>query len=161
MLRVVEERRRRSTPRVVVGKPDTQTPVFSHEMEDGRVQSLLERARTPSRSTRSRPTSGRRRRFFGGGRWNTSVLKRHGLRINYGSRDIDPDHDRLEPRRYPQFRPRAAARPDNVLGQVKFVFPNKHDVYMHDTTQKHLFANAVRAESHGCMRVQNPDRWRG
>jgi murein L,D-transpeptidase YcbB/YkuD len=45
-----------------------------------------------------------------------------------------------------------------VLGKVKFVFPNKHDVYMHDTPQKFLFAQPVRAESHGCMRVQNPDQ---
>ena len=45
-----------------------------------------------------------------------------------------------------------------MLGTVKFVFPNKHDVYMHDTTQKNLFAQTVRAESHGCMRVQNPDQ---
>ena len=45
-----------------------------------------------------------------------------------------------------------------MLGNVKFVFPNKHDVYMHDTTQKSLFAKTVRAESHGCMRVQNPDQ---
>ena len=45
-----------------------------------------------------------------------------------------------------------------MLGNVKFVFPNKHDVYMHDTTQKFLFAQPVRAESHGCMRVQNPDQ---
>jgi murein L,D-transpeptidase YcbB/YkuD len=48
--------------------------------------------------------------------------------------------------------------PTNVLGRVKFVFPNKHDVYMHDTPQKFLFANPVRAESHGCMRVQDPDQ---
>jgi murein L,D-transpeptidase YcbB/YkuD len=46
-----------------------------------------------------------------------------------------------------------------VLGNVKFLFPNKHDVYMHDTTQKSLFAKTVRAESHGCMRVQNPDQF--
>ncbi|MGA7545528.1 MAG: L,D-transpeptidase family protein, partial [Methyloceanibacter sp.] len=45
-----------------------------------------------------------------------------------------------------------------VLGNVKFVFPNKHDVYMHDTPQRFLFAKDVRAESHGCMRVQNPDQ---
>ena len=38
------------------------------------------------------------------------------------------------------------------------MFPNKHDIYMHDTTQKSLFAKTVRAESHGCMRVQNPDQ---
>ena len=51
--------------------------------------------------------------------------------------------------------------PRNVLGKVKFVFPSKHDVYMHDTPQKHLFAKPVRAESHGCMRVQNPDQLAG
>ena len=45
-----------------------------------------------------------------------------------------------------------------MLGRVKFVFPNKHDVYMHDTTQKFLFNNAVRAESHGGMRVQYPEK---
>ena len=33
-----------------------------------------------------------------------------------------------------------------MLGTVKFLFPNKHDVYMHDTTQKNLFAQSVRAE---------------
>ena len=45
-----------------------------------------------------------------------------------------------------------------MLGVVKFLFPNKHDVYMHDTTQKNLFAKTIRAESHGCMRVQNPEQ---
>ncbi|MFX8546863.1 L,D-transpeptidase family protein, partial [Acinetobacter baumannii] len=44
----------------------------------------------------------------------------------------------------------------NVLGAVKFRFPNKHDVYMHDTPERNLFGGAVRAFSHGCMRVQNP-----
>ena len=44
----------------------------------------------------------------------------------------------------------------NVLGQVKFLFPNKHAVYMHDTPSKHLFDSSVRAFSHGCMRVRNP-----
>ena len=45
-----------------------------------------------------------------------------------------------------------------MLGVVKFRFPNKHDVYMHDTPEKHLFERAMRAFSHGCMRVQNPIR---
>ena len=48
--------------------------------------------------------------------------------------------------------------PDNVLGHVKFVFPNKHDVYMHDTTMRNYYGQSYRAESHGCMRVQNPDQ---
>jgi murein L,D-transpeptidase YcbB/YkuD len=43
-----------------------------------------------------------------------------------------------------------------VLGIVKFRFPNKHDVYMHDTPERHLFSGSIRAFSHGCMRVQNP-----
>ena len=49
--------------------------------------------------------------------------------------------------------------PQNVLGVVKFRFPNKHNVYMHDTPERHLFGGAVRAFSHGCMRVQNPIRF--
>jgi len=46
----------------------------------------------------------------------------------------------------------------NVLGHVKFVFPNKHDVYLHDTTMRNYYGQPYRAESHGCMRVQNPDQ---
>jgi murein L,D-transpeptidase YcbB/YkuD len=41
---------------------------------------------------------------------------------------------------------------------VKFRFPNKHDVYMHDTPQRELFDKQVRTYSHGCMRVQDPHR---
>jgi hypothetical protein len=46
--------------------------------------------------------------------------------------------------------------PGNALGDVKFMFPNHYDVYMHDTPSKELFADNVRAFSHGCMRVQDP-----
>jgi murein L,D-transpeptidase YcbB/YkuD len=48
--------------------------------------------------------------------------------------------------------------PRNALGKVKFVFPNKYSVYMHDTPTKHLFKKDYRAYSHGCMRVRNPQR---
>lgn len=44
----------------------------------------------------------------------------------------------------------------NALGRVKFLFPNLHDVYMHDTPSRSLFARPTRAFSHGCVRVQNP-----
>jgi hypothetical protein len=44
----------------------------------------------------------------------------------------------------------------NPLGLVKFMFPNKHDVYMHDTPTKNLFNSSVRTFSHGCIRVRNP-----
>jgi murein L,D-transpeptidase YcbB/YkuD len=45
---------------------------------------------------------------------------------------------------------------DNALGLVKFMFPNPHSTYMHDTNKKAFFAYPVRAFSHGCMRVQDP-----
>ena len=41
----------------------------------------------------------------------------------------------------------------NALGLVKFIFPNKYAIYMHDTPSKHLFYNEIRAYSHGCVRV--------
>ena len=46
--------------------------------------------------------------------------------------------------------------PGNALGVVKFLFPNKHDVYLHDTPSKGLFNADMRAFSHGCVRVRNP-----
>ena len=49
--------------------------------------------------------------------------------------------------------------PTNVLGVVKFRFPNKHDIYMHDTPERFLFDKQARAFSHGCMRVQDPVRF--
>ncbi len=47
----------------------------------------------------------------------------------------------------------------NALGRIRFNFPNKFLVYQHDTPDKNLFSKEVRAYSHGCMRVQNPDEY--
>jgi murein L,D-transpeptidase YcbB/YkuD len=44
----------------------------------------------------------------------------------------------------------------NALGLVKFMFPNKHNIYLHDTPQKALFKREIRAYSHGCIRLQQP-----
>jgi L,D-transpeptidase YcbB len=46
--------------------------------------------------------------------------------------------------------------PLNPLGRIKFVFPNPHHVYLHDTPSKSLFEREQRTFSHGCIRVQNP-----
>lgn len=46
--------------------------------------------------------------------------------------------------------------PRNALGRVKFLFPNKHSVYLHDTPSKSLFNRRTRAFSHGCVRVRDP-----
>ncbi len=44
----------------------------------------------------------------------------------------------------------------NSLGRIKFMFPNPYAVYLHDTPQKKLFGRAMRALSHGCVRVEQP-----
>jgi murein L,D-transpeptidase YcbB/YkuD len=46
--------------------------------------------------------------------------------------------------------------PDNPLGQIKFMFPNEHDIYLHDTPADHLFVEAERDFSHGCIRLERP-----
>ena len=46
--------------------------------------------------------------------------------------------------------------PTNALGRVKFLFPNKQSIYMHDTPARNLFNNKVRAFSYGCIRLKKP-----
>jgi murein L,D-transpeptidase YcbB/YkuD len=158
MLRVVKDNKALFTTRVVVGKTDKQTPIFSNEMQTI-VFGPYWNVPTSIKVEEIRPYLREEAAwFFGGGGWNTSVFERHGLRVKYAGREIDPgavDWSRIDIRNTEIYQPPG---PGNVLGRVKFVFPNKHDVYMHDTPQKFLFAKPVRAESHGCMRVQNPDQ---
>jgi L,D-transpeptidase YcbB len=131
--------------RVVTGKLETSTPIFSQSMEtivfqpkwgvpeSIKVNELLPRLQS--------------------GRGLTS-----GLRMALNGRDIDPwsvDWSRADIRRYTVYQP---SGDDNALGSVKFLFPNKHSVYMHDTPSKNLFNAASRTYSHGCIRVRNPVR---
>jgi murein L,D-transpeptidase YcbB/YkuD len=53
-------------------------------------------------------------------------------------------------------RVRQRPGPQNALGKIKFVFPNSHLIYMHDTPSKNLFNEEQRAFSHGCIRVARP-----
>ena len=48
--------------------------------------------------------------------------------------------------------------PQNSLGLVKFLFPNDYNIYLHDTNQKALFGRSARAASHGCIRLEHPDK---
>lgn len=57
----------------------------------------------------------------------------------------------------PNFRFTQGPGEENPLGKMKFMFPNKHAVYLHDTPAKSLFNNARRAYSHGCIRLSKPD----
>uniref|UniRef100_UPI003514E09B L,D-transpeptidase family protein n=1 Tax=Salipiger bermudensis TaxID=344736 RepID=UPI003514E09B len=54
------------------------------------------------------------------------------------------------------FAMRQPPGPKNALGQVKFMFPNKYNIYLHDTPSKHLFARGQRTFSHGCIRLGDP-----
>ena len=157
VVRVMGDGKPVHTARVVVGKPDKQTPIISNEMQEI-VFNPYWNVPNSIKTEEIRPFLTEEGGWFGGGGWNTAVLERHNLRINIGGREVDPariDWNRVDIRSLNIYQPPG---PDNVLGNLKFVFPNKHDVYMHDTTQKSLFAKTVRAESHGCMRVQNPDQ---
>jgi murein L,D-transpeptidase YcbB/YkuD len=55
------------------------------------------------------------------------------------------------------FRIRQSPSDGNALGKVKFMFPNDHAIYLHDTPHRELFARDARAFSNGCVRLQDPD----
>jgi murein L,D-transpeptidase YcbB/YkuD len=74
---------------------------------------------------------------------------------------VDPgsvDWDDVESKDFP-YRIRQTPGPGNALGLVKFMFPNRFDIYMHDTPATHLFHEHRRAYSHGCIRLEHPDRF--
>ncbi len=78
--------------------------------------------------------------------------------IDAQGRTIDPaaiDWNRYSGRSFP-YTFRQDPGPDNALGQVKFMFPNPHFVYLHDTPSRGLFERDVRAFSSGCIRVERP-----
>ncbi len=54
------------------------------------------------------------------------------------------------------FSMRQPPGPRNALGSVKFLFPNKYNIYLHDTPSQHLFSQSVRTFSHGCIRLDDP-----
>lgn len=67
----------------------------------------------------------------------------------------DIDWSELDTEDFPySFRQRPG--PGNALGHVKFMFPNEHNIYLHDSPAEHLFSEARRAYSHGCIRVEQP-----
>lgn len=65
------------------------------------------------------------------------------------------DFSRYSARNFP-FDMRQPPGNRNALGLVKFMFPNKHNIYLHDTPAKNLFSREVRAYSHGCIRLNDP-----
>jgi L,D-transpeptidase YcbB len=133
--------------RVVTGQVDKQTPVFSEDMKEVIFQPRW-----------NVPNSIKVRELYPSLVRGGESFERQGLRLSHNGRPVDPDDvdwDETDIRRFDVYQP---SGPHNALGLVKFAFPNKHLVYMHDTPTKHLFDQPVRAYSHGCMRVRNPQR---
>ena len=158
MTRVVDKGKVTLSEKIIVGRPNTPTPVFSADMlfvifhPSWGVPSGI---KTNELAPQLRNSGGG---WFSTNPLASSVLNRHGLRVSRGGQPVNPDSidwSKVDIRSYDFVQPPGAR---NVLGIVKFRFPNKHDVYMHDTPERHLFGGAVRAFSHGCMRVQNPVR---
>lgn len=145
MVRVVKDGKVIHAERIVAGKTDTQTAIFSASMQEvifnpnwNLPLSIKVKEIQPHLSK------------------SPAILAKQNLRIKVNGRDIDPgsvDWGAADMRNYHFYQPPGG---QNVLGIVKFAFPNKHDIYMHDTPSKSLFNSEVRAFSHGCMRVRDP-----
>ena len=120
--------------RIVVGKPGTPTPLLSETMKFITVN-----------PTWNVPPSIIYNEYLPALKQDPDALSRIGLKVEQnrdGSvRIYQPPGER------------------NALGRIRFNFPNKFLVYQHDTPDKNLFAHDRRAYSHGCMRVQNPDKY--
>ena len=132
--------------RIIVGQPDQQTPIFSDKMEhivfkpqwgvpnSIKISDLLPKLRNG----------------------DTNVLERRGMKIVKNGREVPAERIRWSSVDIRYLNIVQGPSDWNPLGEMKFMFPNRHSVYMHDTTSRHLFSSSERAFSHGCIRVRNP-----
>jgi murein L,D-transpeptidase YcbB/YkuD len=116
--------------RVIVGKPGQETPIFSDVMEYVVVS-----------PTWTVPPSIMRNEFLPGLRADPNYAAARGFEVIQNGNHITV---------------RQPPGPRNALGDIKFMFPNGHHVYLHDTPSRGLFNTIRRAYSHGCVRVEDP-----
>jgi murein L,D-transpeptidase YcbB/YkuD len=134
--------------RVVVGKRGDETPLFSDHMEQVVFSPYWNVPETIA-VEETAPAVARDPGFLA--RNNMEVVDRRGRVV---SAEAIPWGDEGALREF-RFRQRPGAR--NALGLVKFMFPNDHAVYLHDTPADALFRRIGRAFSHGCIRVEEPE----
>ncbi|WP_171015914.1 L,D-transpeptidase family protein [Devosia sp. FKR38] len=140
------------TTRVVVGTTKNQTPIFSDNIRHIVVNPYW-----------NVPSSIIRGEIAPAVMNNPGYIDSHNYDLLYNGNPVSPwavDWSQVSTTNFP-FRVRQRPGSGNALGQIKFLFPNKHDVYLHDTPSKSLFARDFRAYSHGCVRVQNPMEFAG
>ena len=134
---------------VVVGRIDRPTPIFSDKMEYLVIN-----------PTWTIPDNLIKRDLIHVLRENPNYLTEHNIHVFKGNKeveitqaDLDPyEHsDKRVPWRFVQF-----PGDNNALGRIKFMFPNKYAVYLHDTDNKSLLDRRYKVYSSGCMRVEQP-----
>jgi murein L,D-transpeptidase YcbB/YkuD len=133
-LRVIQQGKQVWMTRIVVGKTATPTPIMSAQMKSITIN-----------PTWNIPDSIAAKEYLPLLQQDPTILQRMGLNVSYNPNGTI--HLSQPPGE------------QNALGQIRFNFPNKFLVYQHDSNQKQFFANDRRAESHGCMRVQDPVKY--
>jgi murein L,D-transpeptidase YcbB/YkuD len=150
-LDVIEERMPVLSMRVIVGKPYRQTPAFSG--------TLTYVVFNPSWNIPLRIAVDE---VLPGIVKDARMLKRERIHVLTGwgaeEREIDPATIRwnqLSSGNFPYYL-RQDPGPTNPLGRIKFMLPNRYNVYLHDTPSKESFRSSVRGFSHGCIRLEHP-----
>lgn len=148
-LQVFESKQEKQAFNVIVGTKETPTPVFSSSIE--KVVTNPHWTVPKSIADKMIPKI----------RKDSTYLKRNGyMVINSREEEVDVseiDWNTEDPLGW-KYCLRQKNSPNNALGLVKFVFPNEHSVYIHDTPSRNLFNEKTRTFSHGCIRLENPDK---
>lgn len=126
--------------RVVVGTAEKQTPIFSKNMK---TIVLRPEWNLPDSIKLTALLSGR-------------SIEQQGYIVMRNGHTVDSTRVNWAKAKLSEYTFYQPSGDDNALGLVKFLFPNKHSVYLHDTPSRYLFDERVRLFSHGCMRVRNP-----
>lgn len=133
---------------VVVGKPLNKTPIFRDKMR------YIE-----FNPTWMQPTSIIKNETVPLLKKDSAYLEKNHLELLDLKGNLVPtsniDMKKLSAEHFP-YLVRQQPGPWNALGAIKFMFPNKYDIYLHDTPSKSLFNRGSRAFSHGCIRVDKP-----
>ena len=152
-LHVIEDSKEAFTMRVIVGKDLHETPIFSDKME---YVVLAPYWNVPFSIIQNEL----REKLVA----NPHYLDRLDMEVVKGSGKkavvVDPssvDWAGVTEENF-KYTLRRRPGPENDLGNMKFIFPNSNDVYLHDTPHRELFSQSVRSFSHGCVRVQDPMR---
>jgi len=131
--------------KVAVGKPITRTPVLT--------SAVSEMITYPQWTI---PESIIEKEILPGMKKDTGYLRKKGyMLLNYKNEEVSPDSvDWAKYEKKIPYKVIQGSGDDNALGVLKFNFPNKYSVYLHDTNQRSFFGQDIRALSHGCVRVQ-------